>query len=342
MKGEVMSGNNVNRKNVYVAFWRLSSFLSLSIILLFVSLNASMAADYPTRSIQIICPMPPGGGSDIASRLVASKVSSVLGRPVVVVNKAGGGGVIGTYEALNAPPDGYTIANVSPTNAAAPLVTKGVGYNITKDFIPINVSVTGPMLIVVRKDSPWKSLDELIADARKNPGKFTYGSSGNGSTLHFAGESFKMFTNTDITHVPMGGVAPALTALLGGHLSMVVPEFGAAHKYLQAGSVRALVTMANKRHKDIAEVPTSLEKGLPNLIMSTWQSFAVPVKTPKEIVDKLDEAFKAALHDKELIQTFEKTGWVVDNLGSKEAAEFWARDQKIKTEIAKKINLAPT
>jgi tripartite-type tricarboxylate transporter receptor subunit TctC len=337
-----MSGNTPTRKNFSFTCGRLSSLLSLSILLLFVFLNVSGAADYPTKSIQMICPMPPGGGSDIAARIIANKVSFILGRSVVVVNKAGGGGVIGTYEALNAPPDGYTIANVSPTTAAAPLVTKGVTYTITKDLIPINVSVTGPMLIVVKKDSPWKTLDELIADAKKNPGKFSYGTSGNGSTLHFAGELFKIYTNTDINHVPMGGVAPALTALLGGHLSMVVPEFGAAYKYLQAGSLRALVTMAKTRHKDLSDVPTSVEKGLPNLIMSTWQSFGVPVKTPREIVDKLDAAFKAALNDKEVIETFEKTGWVVENLGSKEAAEFWKRDQQIKTEIAKKINLAPT
>ncbi len=336
-----MSGNKTNRKNLYFQCWRLISLGSLAIILIFVFLNVAGAANYPARSIQIICPMPPGGGSDIATRIIANKLPSLLGQAVVVLNKPGGGGVIGTYATLAAPPDGYTIANVSPTILAAPLVTKGVTFNVTTDLIPINLSVTGPMLIVVRNDAPWRTLDELIADAKKNPGKLSYGTTGYGSTLHFAGESFKMYTNIDITHIPMDGVAPALTALLGGHISMVVPEFGAAHKYLQAGSLRALVTMAKNRHKDIPDVPTSVEKGLPDLIMSTWQSFAVQLKTPKEIVDKLDEAFKETLKDKEVIKTFETSGWVVENLGSKAAAEFWAKDLQMKKEIAKKINLVP-
>lgn len=311
-------------------------FLSLSVFS-----NVSSAADYPTKSIQVVVTFAPGGGADITARIITPKVSALLGQPVVVTNKTGGGGTIGTYAVLAAPPDGYTIIVTAPPQLAAPLTTKGVTFNLLKDFAMINLSVTSPSLVVVRKESPLMTLEELIAEAKKNPGKLTYSTPGYGSTPHFAGELFKMYTSTDITHVPMDGTAPAVTGVLGGHIDMTFPEYGAVYRYLEAGSLRALAVMDKKRLKQFPNIPTTVEKGFPNLITASFEGFAVRSETPKVIVEKLNKAFKEAIKDQEIIEKFEKTGWVVENLGSEEAAEFMARDLKTKSEVAKAAKMVP-
>lgn len=322
-------------------YWCLVLSFCLTPLVILSFLNTSGAVDYPTKPIQIIVAFPPGGGADVFVRMVVNKLSSLLGQPAIVVNKPGGGCVIGTTIAMNAPPDGYTILSAGPPALLAPIVTKGVTFNLTRDFTPINLSVNTPILISVKKDAPWTKLEELIAEAKKNPGKLTCSTSGVGTTLRFALELFKIDTSTDITHVPMEGAGPAVMGVLGGHTNFTTAELGVVHKYLQAGSLRALVVMAKKRHKDFPDVPTTVEKGFPTLITSSWHSFVVPVKTPREIVEKLDKVFKEALSDREVIEMLEKAGWVLDNLGSKEAGEFIAKDQQKKLDVAKAINLIP-
>lgn len=332
-----------SRKDRGSCFKQGGPILLLSVILLFFvsSANLSNAADYPAKPIQFIVPFAPGGGADILGRFVAEKVSPLLGQAVVAVNKTGGGGTIGTYVALAAPPDGYTILVIQPPLVAAPFLTKGITFSILKDFITINLSVTSPSVIVVRKDAPWQTLEEFVADAKKNPGRFTYSTPGYGTTEHFVGEIFKRNTGTDITQVPMEGTAPAVTAVLGGHITITFPHMGVASKYLKAGSLRALAVNDKKRLKDFPDVPTTVEKGFPNLITATWGGFAVRSETPKVIVEKLEKVFKEVLKDKELIEKFEKTGFIVENLGLEESAEFLAKDYQKKLEVARAIDMVP-
>jgi tripartite-type tricarboxylate transporter receptor subunit TctC len=303
--------------------------------------TVSNATDYPTKPIQIIAAFPPGGAADTTARIVAPKVSALLGQPVVVVNKPGGGGVIGTYAAKAAPPDGYTILLTSPPMLLAPLLTKGITFDLLKDFVMINLTITGPCVLVVKKDAPWQKVEELIAEAKRNPGKLTYSGAGYGTTPHFSGEMFKMYTGTDITHVPMDGIARAMTAVLGGHTNMAFPEVGMSYKYLQAGSLRGLLVLGKSRHQYLPDIPTGVEKGFPNLITVAYQGFSVPAKTPQAIVEKLEKAFKEAVNDKEVIEMFEKTGWVVENHGSKEMTEFLIKDLQRKKEVAKAANIVP-
>lgn len=258
-----------------------------------------------------------------------------------MINKPGGGSVIGTYSVLAMPADGYTILNIAPPQLGAPLFTKGATYTFLKDFKMINLSVTSPSFIVVKNDAPWQTLEELIAEARKNPGKLTYSSPGYGSTQHFAGEIFKMYTGTDITQVPMDGTATAVTAVLGGHVNITFPDYGGAYRYLESGSFRVLAVMDKKRIKQFSNIPTTVEKGFPNLITASFIGFSVRAETAKVIVEKLEKVFKEAVKDKEIIEKFEKTGWVVENLGSKEATEFMARDLKMKLEVAKAAKMIP-
>lgn len=315
--------------------------LGLAAFLIFSFPNTLGAAEYPIKPVQVIVAFPPGGGSDIIARIFVDKLSPFLGQSVVVVNRAGGGGVIGTYAVLAAAPDGHTLLVISPSIVAAPLVRKGITFDFMKDFIPVNLSVTSPSVIVVRKEATWLTLKELIAEAKQNPGKLTYSTPGYGATQHFAGELFKMHTGVDVTNVPMDGTAPAVTAVLGGHISMTPSEYGVVYKYLAAGSLRALAVMSKSRLKEFADVPTTVEAGYPNLVSASYGGFAVRSDTRREIVEKLEKAFKEVLKDKEIIEKLEKTGWVVENLASKEGAEFLFSDIKMKSEVASTAKIVP-
>jgi tripartite-type tricarboxylate transporter receptor subunit TctC len=197
------------------------------------------------------------------------------------------------------------------------------------------------MVTVVKHDAPWKSLRELIAEAKENPGKLSYSSTGYGGTTHFLMEMIKLEKGTDLNHVPMDGTGPQVAAVLGGHVNMTTAEVGLVHKHLEAKSLRALAVWAKKRDKLIPDVPTTAEEGFPTLLDSSWQAFFVPISTPDVIVKKLEKAFKETLNDKEIIETFEKAGWVIENLGSKETAEFVAKCQKKYVDVAKAINMVP-
>lgn len=212
-------------------------------------------------------------------------------------------------------------------------------HSPTDDFVPLNIAASSPETLVVKKDSPWMTLEDLLAEIKKNPKKLTCSVPAFGSTPHFAAELLKIETAFDFTCVPMGGSAEAIKALLGGHVNLNIAEVGALIKHLEAGSLRALTVMSGKRYKDISNVPTTAEKGLPKLLATAWWGFGVRSGTPKAIVEKLEKVFKEALTDKELIEKFEKMGFSVENLNSKESTDFLANDHKIKSEIAKKANI---
>jgi tripartite-type tricarboxylate transporter receptor subunit TctC len=200
------------RKKKRVVIKRLGKFCLLFITCLLFWATAH-GAEYPTKTVQIVSNFPPGGHTDITARILNKRLSTLLGQPVVVVNKAGGGGTVGIQSVAAAPPDGYTILISTPTIIVSPLTIKDMPFTI-KDFVPINLAVDMPNVISVKKDAPWKTLEELIAEAKKNPGKLTYSSAGPGTLPHLSGELFKISTGTDITHIPMDGAAKAITAAL--------------------------------------------------------------------------------------------------------------------------------
>lgn len=304
-------------------------------------LNQSEGAEFPTKPLQIVITFPPGGNNDTTARIVITKVPDHLGQPVVVVNKPGGGGVIGTHGVLSAPADGYTILGASAPNMTAPFLMKGVRYNLLKDFIPISVAVCSPMVLIVKGDAPWQTVEEFIADAKKRPGELTYAVPAYGSTAHFTGELFKIHTKTDLTCIPRDGTGQVIPAVMGGHIHAFFPEVGIMQKYLESGSLRALAVTSKERHRDLPNVPTMVEKGFSDFVTSSWQAYLVRSETPPEIVDKLGKAFKEGLKDKELVGTFEKMGFTVENYGPKEAAEFLKKDQQVKIELIKVAKMNP-
>jgi len=292
------------------------------------------AADYPTKTIQIINPFPPGAVTDIVARIVAPKMSAILGQQLIVVNKPGGGGAVGIQAAKDAAPDGYTILVTPPPIVLIPIVNKNSGFAM-KDFVPLTLATSSPNTTVVKGDAPWKSLEDVIAEAKKNPGQLTYGSAGPGTTPHFIGELVKLKTKIDMTHVPLGSESAAATAVLGGHVNIAFLTLGTTRSHIEGGTMRALAVASNRRLKDFPNVPTTVEKGFPELNLKIWVGFFAPAKAPPATVKRLAGAIGEALKDPEVGALIEKAQALVENLGPQEAAKFLAEEERKWSEVAK-------
>lgn len=303
------------------------------IVALALIIPAADAAEYPNKTIQIINPFPPGAVTDIVARIVAPKMSTLLGQQVVIVNKAGGGGAVGIQAARDAAPDGYTILVTPPPILLIPIVNKNSGFTM-KDFAPLSLATSSPNTTVVKGDAPWKNLEDLLADAKKNPGQLTYGSAGPGTTPHFIGELVKLKTKIDMTHVPLGSESAAATAVLGGHVNVAFLTLGTTRSHIEAGTMRALAVASNRRLKDFPNVPTTVEKGFPELNLKIWVGCFAPAKTPPTILKRLAGAIGESLRDAEVAAHIEKAQALVENLGPQEAAKFYAEEERKWTEVA--------
>ncbi len=291
-------------------------------------------AQYPTKTVQIINPFPPGAVTDIVARILAPKMSAALGQQVVIVNKAGGGGAVGIQAAKDATPDGYTILVTPPPIALIPIVNKNSSFTL-KDFAPLALATSSPNTTVVKSDAPWKSFEEFIADAKKTPGQLTYGSAGPGTTPHFIGELVKIKTGIDMTHVPLGSESAAATAVLGGHVNIAFLTLGTTRSHIEAGTMRALAVASNRRLKDFPNLPTTVEKGYPELNLKIWVGFFAPAKTPAAAVKRLSAVISDSLKDAEAGATIEKAQALIENLGPAEFAKFLADEERKWTEVAR-------
>ena len=291
-------------------------------------------AQYPTKTVQIINPFPPGAVTDIVARILAPKMSAALGQQVVIVNKAGGGGAVGIQAAKDATPDGYTILVTPPPIALIPIVNKNSSFTL-KDFAPLALATSSPNTTVVKSDAPWKSFEEFIADAKKTPGQLTYGSAGPGTTPHFIGELVKIKTGIDMTHVPLGSESAAATAVLGGHVNIAFLTLGTTRSHIEAGTMRALAVASNRRLKDFPNLPTTVEKGYPELNLKIWVGFFAPAKTPAAAVKRLSAVISDSLKDAEAAATIEKAQALIENLGPAEFAKFLADEERKWTEVAR-------
>ena len=296
-------------------------------------------AEYPNKTIQIINPFPPGAVTDIVARLLAPKLAANLGQQVVIVNKAGGGGAVGIQAAKDAAPDGYTILVTPPPIVLIPIVNKNSTFTM-KDFVPLNLATTSPNTTVVKSDAPWKSFEELIAEAKKSPGQLTYGSAGPGTTPHFIGELVKLKTGIDMTHVPLGSESAAATAVLGGHVNVAFLTLGTTRSHVEAGTMRALAVASNRRLKDFPNVPTTVEKGHPELNLKVWVGFFAPAKTPAAVAKRLAAAIGDSLKDPEVAANIEKAQALIENLGANEFGKFLNEEEKKWSEVARAAKIA--
>ena len=245
------------------------------------------AQAYPTKPVRMVVPFPPGGSLDIAGRLIAQKLSEAWGQTVVVENKPGAGGNIGTDLVAKSPPDGYTILlGALSTHAVNPSLYKTMPYDAAKDFAPITLIAVTPNVLVVNAASPVNNVKEFIAYAKANPGKLSFGSGSNGSAGHLAGELFKVETGTDAVHVPFKGGAPATQALLAGDTQFMFDNLANAMAQVKAGKLKALAVTTAKRSPLAPDLPTMAEAGLPGFDISTWYGFFAPAGTPPAIVAK--------------------------------------------------------
>lgn len=324
-------------KNLRAVSLAQRRYLFLVVILLCAP--ALDAAEYPVKTVQIINPFPPGAVTDIVARILAPRMSAALGQPVVIVNKAGGGGAVGIQAAKEAAPDGYTILVTPPPILLIPLVNKNSGFTM-KDFTPLALATSSPNTTVVRKESPWKTLEEFIAEAKKTPGQLTYGSAGPGTTPHFIGELVKMKTGIDITHVPLGSESAAATSLLGGHVNIAFLTLGTTRSHIEAGTLRALAVASNRRLKDFPNVPTTVEKGFPELNLKIWVGFFAPAKTPAPIVKRLAAVINESLKDSEVAANIEKSQALIENFGPQEAAKFFVEEERKWSEVARVAKIA--
>ena len=254
----------------------------------------ALAQSYPTKSIRLICPFPPGGAVDIASRAIANELSKTIGQQVVVENKPVAGGNIGGVEAARAAPDGYTIfMTTSGINAINPALYSKMPFDPNKDLAPVSALVSLNNVLVVHPSVAAKSVTEIIAMAKAQPGKMTYASSGSGTSIHMSGEMFKHLAKVDVLHIPYKGSSPALTDMLGGQVMMMFDNIPSALPHIKSGKLRALATTGAKRDATLPDLPTIAEAGVPGYESGVWFGLLVPAGTPRDIVAKLNaEAVK--------------------------------------------------
>jgi len=283
--------------------------LAAGLALLGGTAHAQDTGNWPSKPITLIVPYAPGGFGDIRMRLLASKLSTAVGQPVVVENKAGAGGVLGTGLIAKAAPDGYTIGsgNLAPLSVN-PTLMAHVPYDVSKDLAPVILIETSPLVLSVSNTLPAQNLRELIALAKQKPGTLTFGSSGIGGAHHLSGEMFRSQAGIDIVHMPYKGGSPASADLMGGHLSMMFEMGYAALPAIQTGKVRPIAVTSAERLAALPDVPTMAEAGLPGYESYNWQGIIAPGGTPAPIIARLNAEFNRILQDPDVSKAIATSG----------------------------------
>ena len=271
--------------------------------------QVALAQQYPSRPVKWVVPYTPGGITDSVTRLVAQKLETALGQPVVIENKPGANSIVGAEMVARSTPDGYTALTVIAAHAAnATLYSGRLSFDPVKSFAPISLVGVAPLILTVNNDFPARDMKQLIDYARANPGKISFGSSGVGAAAHLTTELLKQTANIEMVHVPYKGTAPALTALLAGEIQVLVDVPSSMMPHVRAGKVRALGLFASKRSPGAPEVPTVAEAGGPPLEGSTWVMFLAPAGTPREVVARLSSETAKIVNAPEMRARFEQLG----------------------------------
>jgi tripartite-type tricarboxylate transporter receptor subunit TctC len=277
--------------------------------LFWIFTTLSVAQSYPSKPIHLIVPFPPGGPTDIVGRLVAQKLSEGVGQPVVVENRPGAGGTVGSIAAAKSPADGYTLLYGSTsTLAIAPSLYKNLAYDPRKAFAPISLVSSGPILVTVHAEVPAKTLREFIDLAKKSPGKLSYSSGGNGTPPHLAGELFKAVAGVDLLHVPYKGGAPAINDLVGGQVQAVFEGQVVLLPHIKSGRVRALAITGARRSPELPDVPTAAEAGLPKYDANFWSGLVAPAGTSPDTITRLNSVLVKALQSADVRETLMRQG----------------------------------
>jgi tripartite-type tricarboxylate transporter receptor subunit TctC len=269
--------------------------LALSLLWLTLAAAGAAAQDYPTKPIRFIVPYPPAGGTDIVARILNEQLAAALGQPIIIENRGGAAGNIGTDIVAKATPDGYTILFTLSSHTINPKLYPNLPFDVEKDFVAISLAATLPQILVANPSLPANNVRELIALAKAQPGKLNYASVGTGSPAHIAGELFKLKAGVDMVHVPYKGGGPAITDTLGGQVQLAFVSIPAALQYVKAGRLKGLAVTSDTRSTAAPEIPTLVESGVPDCVVNSWYGALAPAKTPPAIIAKLQAAFAKVL-----------------------------------------------
>ena len=308
-----------------------------------LSVPAPALADaYPTKPVRIVVPFAAGGAIDVIVRAVSPQLAKELGQPIVIENRPGAGGNIGSEAVAKSPPDGYTLlAGTSATHGANAGLFAKLPYDPRKDFVPIAHLSGVPNVLVVTPASGIRSVGDLIAAARKTPGKLTFGSAGNGTSLHLAGEVFAAEAKVELVHVLYKGGAPATTDLLGGQITMMFNTVPVALPQIRGGKLVPLAVTAAKRHFALPDVPTFAELGYKGMIVATWTGLFAPAGTPKEIVDKVAGGVERSLQDKAVAEALRSQGAEPEYMAPDAFARYVDGEIARWTKVIRSLNIKP-
>jgi tripartite-type tricarboxylate transporter receptor subunit TctC len=259
----------------------------LAVCLALLAMVPAAAQQYPAKAVRLLVPFPPGGGTDYTARLIGQRLAEMWGQPVVIENRPGASTTIASEIVARAAPDGYTLIMASVNHTINPSLYAKIPYDTVRDFAPVTIAVTSSYVLVVHPSLPVKSVKELIGLAKARPGQINYASSGSSGPQHLAGELFKLMSNVDLTHVPYKGGGPAVTALVGGHVSVMFSTPVSAMPHLKSARLRALAVTSRERSPAFPDLPSIAETALPGYEAVTWWGILAPARTPRDIITKL-------------------------------------------------------
>jgi len=288
MKSKAEGGRRKAEQDWFQFILHPSAFIFGCVLLAGAALAQSQPQPYPAKPLRLILPFPTGGPTDLLGRLLGQKLSENFGQPVVPENRPGAGGNVGAEFASKQPPDGYAMVLASNALAISPSLYKKLNYDLLRDFAPVTLVAQVPNVFIVHPAVPAKNLNELVAIARARPGQITFGSGGLGTGQHLAAEIFKMTAKINILHVPYKGSGLAMIGMIGGHLDMLVIGAPPALPQIQAGKVRALAALTAERLSFLPKVPTAMESGFPELVVTSWYGILVPAGSPRDVVARLN------------------------------------------------------
>lgn len=297
--------------------------------------------DYPSKPIRYIVPFAPGGATDLLARLIGEGLTGKLGQQVIVENRSGGSGLIGTRFVAQSPPNGYMMVGVSFNYLVYPSLFTNPGIDILKDLTPITQVVTYPSVLLVHPDSPFKSVQDLIDEAKKNPGKLTYATSGVGTASHIAGELLNREAGIQISHVPYRGGGPANVDLMAGHVTMHFANISSAIQFLHGGQLRALAVTTPGRLPGLPDVPTMQEAGFSDFLINEFQGILVPAGTPSDVVARLNKEIVELLRTPEMRERLESMGGQVVASSPAEFAAYIKNDSAKWRAVAQGAGIKP-
>jgi tripartite-type tricarboxylate transporter receptor subunit TctC len=304
---------------------KLRSTLLTAAGLLLALTTSAAAQDYPTKPVRMIIPFPPGGSNDVVGRVIATHLGEKLGKQVVVDNRAGAGGVVGTELAANAPKDGYTILIISMAHAVNPWLYK-LPYDPIKAFTPISILASGPNVVAVNPTLPVNSIKELVALAKEKPGQLQYASAGVGSFQHLGGELFKLEAKVDMLHVPFKGGGPAMIDVIGGHTKLLFSSLVQTTPHIRSGKLKALGVGGLKRNPVLPDVPTVDEAGVPGYEAVNWWGLVAPAGTPAPIIERLHKAVQEVQSSPEVTKQFDSEGAEIVRMSPTEFGAYMVKE----------------